>query len=357
MSDERLSQEEINALLNNDMSDEITPMEEDALGEIGNIAFGSGATALSLLLNKKVKLTTPTVEISTMERLIKEHPTPCVAAEVAYVKGLFGTNLLLLEIMDAAVIADLMQGGDGTDPRLELGEMELSAIGEAMNQMIGKAATSMSSLFNRRVEIAPPKTRILDLDEAGEIDKELAEDKKIIKISFRLEVADLIDSSLMLVIPFVFGREMACSMLKSSSLEKETVTAGGDYGGKTFNQTIRPLAAQAASVERESVTVQPVQFSHISPAPPVPDKSNLNLLLDVPLQISVELGSTRMKIKEILDLGMGSVVELDRLAGEPVDVLVNGKIFAKGEVVVIDENFGIKITDIVSPMARLNNLQ
>lgn len=355
MSDERLSQEEINALLN-DMSEEITPMERDALGEIGNIAFGSGATALSLLLSKKVKLTTPTVEITTMEKLIKEHPTPCVAAEVAFVKGLSGTNLLLLEIVDAAIIADLMQGGDGTNPRLELGEMELSAIGEAMNQMIGKASTSMSSLFNRRVEIAPPNTRILDLDEAGEIDKELAEDKKIIKISFRLEVSNLIDSSLMLVIPFVFGREMACSMLKSSSVEKDTMTTD-DYTEKTFNQSIQPLVAQAAGAERGSVSVQPVKFSPISSTPSVSDKSNLNLLLDVPLQISVELGSTRMKIKEILDLGMGSVVELDRLAGEPVDILVNGKIFAKGEVVVIDENFGIKITDIVSPMARVNNLQ
>jgi len=353
VSDERLSQEEINALLN-DVSEEITPMEKDALGEIGNIAFGSGATALSLLLSKKVKLTTPVVEITTMKKLIKEHPTPCVAAEVAYIKGLEGTNLLLLEIVDAAIIADLMQGGDGTDPRMELGEMELSAIGEAMNQMVGKASTSMSSLFDRRVEIAPPNTRILDLDEAEQIDKELSEDKKIIKISFRLEVSNLIDSSLMLVIPFVFGREMACSMLKSSSVGKETA---GAYAEKTPQQPVQPQPPGAAGAEGGSVSVQPVQFSSISSTTSAQDKSNLNLLLDVPLQISVELGSTRMKIKEILDLGMGSVVELDRLAGEPVDILVNGKIFAKGEVVVIDENFGIKITDIVSPITRVNNLQ
>ena len=175
MSNERLSQEEINALLNDGLIDsqeneeneedyesmEITEIERDALGEIGNIAFGSGATALSLLLNKRVKITTPTVSVAVMEELVKEHPTPCVAAAVAYVKGLNGTNLLLLQIPDAAVIADLMQGGDGSEPKLELGEMEISAIGEAMNQMIGKAATSMSPQYQGGD--CPLKTQILNL--------------------------------------------------------------------------------------------------------------------------------------------------------------------------------------------------
>lgn len=351
MSNERLSQEEINALLNDEPA-EITPMEKDALGEIGNIAFGSGATALSLLLNKKVKLTTPTVTITSMRRLIKEHPTPCVAAEVGYVKGLQGTNLLLLEIPDAAVIADLMQGGDGSDPKMELGEMEISAIGEAMNQMIGKAATSMSSLFDTRVEIAPPKTQILDLDEAEQIDEALSDDRKIAKVSFRLEITKLVDSSLMLIIPLTLGQEMAKSLLKSEDERPAPAVATG----QTAEERLQPPVETGRSGE-ERVAVQPVQFAPISSVPASHDKSNLNLLLDVPLQISVELGSTKMRIKEILDLGMGSIVELDRLAGEPVDVLVNGKIFARGEVVVIDENFGVKITDIVSPIARVNNLQ
>ncbi|NLY88912.1 MAG: flagellar motor switch phosphatase FliY [Firmicutes bacterium] len=352
MSNERLSQEEINALLNDDPV-EITPMEKDAMGEIGNIAFGSGATALSLLLNKRVKLTTPTVTITTMRQLIKEHPTPCVAAEVAYIKGLQGTNLLLLEIEDAAVIADLMQGGDGSAPKMELEEMEISAIGEAMNQMIGKASTSMSSLFNTRVEIAPPKTRILDLDEAEQIDEALSDNRKIAKISFRLEINKLVDSSLMLIIPLDLGREMAASLLKEEEKPEPAVTPGPDLHEE---EGLQPLVGPVKSQEEEAI-IQPVQFAPISPSQSPQEKSNLNLLLDVPLQISVELGSTRMRIKEILELGMGSIVELDRLAGEPVDVLVNGKIFARGEVVVIDENFGIKITDIVSPVARINNLQ
>jgi flagellar motor switch protein FliN/FliY len=352
VSNERLSQEEINALLN-DEPVEITEMEKDALGEIGNISFGSGATALSLLLNKKVKLTTPTVTITIMQQLIKEHPTPCVAAEVAYNKGMQGTNLLLLEIPDAAVIADLMQGGDGAEPKMELEEMEISAIGEAMNQMIGKAATSMSSLFNTRVEIAPPKTQILNLDEAEQIDEALANDRKIVKVSFRLEIEQLVDSSLMLIIPLEVGRNMAASLLKNE--EKPAPVAASV---PEEEEGLQPLTTTVKVEEEEETVIQPVQFGPVSSGEASrEEKSNLNLLLDVPLQISVELGSTKMRIKEILDLGMGSIVELDRLAGEPVDVLVNGKIFARGEVVVIDENFGIKITDIVSPVARLNNLQ
>jgi flagellar motor switch protein FliN/FliY len=367
VSNDRLSQEEINALLNDGLIDsqeneeneedyesmEITEIERDALGEIGNIAFGSGATALSLLLNKRVKITTPTVSVAVMEELVKEHPTPCVAAAVAYVKGLNGTNLLLLQIPDAAVIADLMQGGDGSEPKLELGEMEISAIGEAMNQMIGKAATSMSSLFNTRVEIAPPKTQVLQLSEAAQIDASLADSSRVMKVSFRLEIEKLVDSVLMLVIPLDMGREMAKSLLKNNEVEKP---AAAPAASPEKEEELQPLTEAVKGVEEEAV-IQPVQFAPVASAGSAQEKSNLNLLLDVPLQISVELGSTRMRIKEILELGMGSIVELERLAGEPVDVLVNGKIFAKGEVVVIDENFGIKITDIVSPVDRLNNLQ
>ena len=259
----------------------------------------------------------------------------------------------MLQIPDAAVIADLMQGGDGSEPKMELGEMEISAIGEAMNQMIGKAATSMSSLFNTRVEIAPPKTQVLQLAEAAQIDESLSNSSRVLKISFRLEIDKLIDSVLMLIIPLELGREMAKSLLKNNEVEKP---AAVDASVPEEEEELLPLTKAVKDGEEETV-IQPVQFAPVASGGAAQEKSNLNLLLDVPLQISVELGSTRMRIKEILELGMGSIVELDRLAGEPVDVLVNGKIFAKGEVVVIDENFGIKITDIVSPVDRLNNLQ
>lgn len=351
MASEMLSQEEIDALLKDDSS-EITSAEEDALGEIGNIAFGSGSTALSLLLNRRVELNTPTVDVTNMRQLIVDHPTPCVCAEVDYLTGLKGSNLLLVEIPDAAIIADLMLGGDGIDPKMKLGEMELSAIGEAMNQMIGKASTAMSSMFDMRVEIAPPKTSILDLNDAEQVNELFSEENKIVRIHFRLIIEGLVNSKIMLIIPYDFAREMALNLIKKGSDGRDEETLQQAQVAASMPEPARSMPGGGGPQ-----TVQPVQFGPITPSPVPRGGGNLNLLLDVPLQVSVELGNTRMKIKEILDLGIGSVIELDRLAGEPVDILVNGKLIAKGEVVVIDENFGVKITDIVSPLERVNNLQ
>ncbi|HEY8391141.1 MAG TPA: flagellar motor switch phosphatase FliY [Capillibacterium sp.] len=351
MANEMLSQEEINALLKEDLP-ELSSLERDALGEIGNIAFGSGSTALSLLLNRRVELNTPTVELSEMGELIRKYPTPCVAASVDYQKGLKGTNLLLIQMKDAAVIADLMLGGDGTKPRMELGDMEMSAIGEAMNQMIGKASTSMSSLFELRVEIAPPRTKLLSIQNIKEFSEQFGQNNLVVVIYFRLVIEGLVDSQLMLVIPYAFAREMAATLIdknQPSPVENKSGEPPKASGMKPLSKEVKSSATDAS--------VRPVQFGSINSANHYEEPGNLNLLLDVPLEISVELGSTKMRIKEILELGIGSVIELDRLAGEMVDILVNGKLIAKGEVVVIDENFGVKITDIISPFERVNNLQ
>lgn len=350
MGNDMLSQEEINALLNEEVL-ELTPLERDALGEIGNIAFGSGATALSLLLNRRVELNTPTVELAQMKKLINEHPIPFVAAEVDYLKGLEGTNLLMIKLQDAAVIADLMMGGDGAHPKKDLNEMDLSAIGEALNQMIGKASTSMSSLFNLRVEIAPPRTMVSSMEGVEEISSHFNENQPVLVIHFRLVIQNLVDSKIMLIIPYDLGREMAHSLInKNSPVNKEEVVQE-----KPVIMEKRQTGGK--QMDTSNPNVRPIQFEVLNPVSTNQDPKNLNLLLDVSLEISVQLGSTKMRIKEILDLGIGSVIELDRMAGEFVDILVNGKLIAKGEVVVIDENFGVKITDIVSPMERVNNLQ
>jgi flagellar motor switch protein FliN/FliY len=350
MSNEMLSQEEINALLNEEAV-ELTPLERDALGEIGNISFGSGATALSLLLNRRVELNTPNVELSELSELIRKYPKPCLVAEVDYTTGLKGTNLLLFQMHDAAVIADLMLGGDGTSPNMELGDMEISAISEAMNQMIGKASTSMSSLFELRVEIAPPRTRVLSMKNLEEFSSQFIENNLVVVVNFRLVIEGLVDSQIMLVIPYPFAREMAKTLID--------VDEQAPMEGKMAEQLKGNPRKPEGRVEPKMAdgSVRPIQFGTLESTPPLEGPGNLNLLLDVPLEISVELGSTKMRIKEILELGIGSVIELDRLAGELVDILVNGKLIAKGEVVVIDENFGVKITDIVSPFERVNNLQ
>ncbi len=405
MSRQILSQEEINALLNDsDSNQQLTPLQKDALGEIGNISYGSASTALSEILNKRVEIDTPTVFVTTQDELKEQHPLPYVIIEVEYTSGLLGTNLLILKVKDAAIIADLMMGNDGLNPNEQLEDMELSAIAEAMNQMAGTAATSLSTLFTKRVEINPPLVKVIDFRDESPIVKEQGTEEKIVVVSFKLTIQDLTDSEMMLVVSYPFGVEMAESMIKATGLNSAkppAPTVSEDTPPpqpqpvqqpistpQPAPQPIRnempsspgvgisrpvepigygsppppPIAASPRNINygqevHQQVMVQSAQFAPLGSAKSSKEASNIGLILDVPLQVTVELGNTRMRIKEILELGVGSIIELDKLAGDPVDIYVNGKLIAKGEVVVIDENFGIKVTDIISPIERANTLQ
>lgn len=391
-----LTQEEINALLKGDEGDsaQLTPMQKDALGEIGNISYGTASTALSELLNKRVVIDTPTVTLTTQKGLKEQHPIPYVLVEVDYKKGLTGSNVLILKVSDAAVIADLMMGKDGANPKQNLEQIELSAVGEAMNQMVGNAATSLSTLFRQRIDVDPPRIKVVDLADTESIVRGLDLDSQVIVVSFKLQIDGLVDSELMLVIPYELAIELADKLIAETQAAASSATASvapavtaiPDQGNLSetpvYEQPIPPQPSQpimepVVNVQpvnaaptpapvnysknrtevKTPVMVQPAQFGPIGNAKTGKETGNIGLILDVPLQVTVELGGTRMKIKDILDLGIGSIIELDKLAGDPVDVYVNGKMIAKGEVVVIDENFGIKITDIISPIERANTLQ
>ncbi|MBP1991328.1 flagellar motor switch phosphatase FliY [Paenibacillus eucommiae] len=435
-----LSQEEIDALLRQ-TSDEmpeskssfstlrveefLTPLEQDALGEIGNITFGSAATALSTLLGKKVDITTPKVSIIAKEELQAEFPQPHVAVHVNYVDGFDGINLLVIRKRDAQVIADLMMGGNGTGGLEELSEIHISAVQEAMNQMMGSSATSMSTIFNRFVNISPPGINILNLSQG---EGTLPDEDIFIKVSFHLAIGDLIDSTIMQLLPVKFAKEMV-SILMGDTSEPEEIPAKPPaaaapsappaaaapsappappqqeaftpppgvpmheqpmyqqpmyeqpmyqqpmyqqpmYGqqppmgqpGQPMYPPQQPMYQQppapSNAMPNRNVNVQPVQFGNLQNGTlPLVDETNLNLLLDIPLKVTVELGRTHKVIKDILELSQGSIIELDKLAGEPVDILVNNKLIAKGEVVVIDENFGVRVTDIVNQWERIQKLQ
>lgn len=414
-----LSQEEIDALLRQTsddgtfgggggsgtphVDDYLSSLEQDALGEIGNITFGSAATALSTLLGKKVDITTPKVSVVARDELEREFPQPHVAVHVNYVDGFHGVNLLVIQTRDAQVIADLMMGGDGTGQQgAELSEIHVSAVQEAMNQMMGSSATSMSTIFNRFVNISPPGIDIMHLS-AGE--GNLPNEDVFIKISFRLTIGDLIDSSIMQLLPVPFAKEMVAILMGGgSSVNDEPVrekppsappahTPPAPRQQETYSPPVQapqsyptmeqpmpqyqqpqyqqpmyqqpmyaqPMVQHPASyggMPNRNVNVQPVQFSSLH-TPPLgqTEETNLNLLLDIPLKVTVELGRTHKVIKDILELSQGSIIELDKLAGEPVDILVNNKLIAKGEVVVIDENFGVRVTDIVNQWERIQKLQ
>lgn len=412
-SKDYLSQEEIDALLRQSSSDPeestetaltasneevlesyLSSIEQDALGEIGNITFGSAATALSTLLGKKVDITTPTVTLVRKSELGDVFPKPHVAVSVEYVDGFEGINSLVIRTKDAQVIADLMLGGEGTVLNDELNEIHISAVQEAMNQMMGSSATSMSTIFNRMVNISPPGIDILDVASGDGVDHLPSEDV-MIKISFHLTIGDLIDSTIMQLLPISFAKQMVATLMGGSELEAPPAAPAPTAAPAAVQQPTTAPAQGMATNEvpqqqqvnvppvvhqqpqevyaqpmvgydmpnqnmniNRNVNVQPVQFANFNQGNhPQTDGTNLNLLLDIPLKVTVELGRTQKQIKDILELSQGSIIELDKLAGEPVDILVNNKLIAKGEVVVIDENFGVRVTDIVSQWDRIQKLQ
>lgn len=388
------SNEEASSVLSDDL---LSSMEKDALGEIGNISMGSAATTLSVLLGHKVNITTPTVSVDTMSTIQNQYPMPYLVVEVGYVIGINGNNILAIQASDASIIADLMMGGDGLNPQEELNDIHMSAVGEAMNQMMGTVATSLSTMFNKKIDISPPKVNLIDLGAEDKITDLVNNDEPVVKTSFRMEVDGLIDSEIMQILPLDVAKEMV-SFLMGGSAEAEAQEAPApapepapvaaapataapapqpaapqyaappqpQYAAPTQQPqyTAPPMGAQpvyappayANNVVSSGVPVQNAQFAPLTNEPVEVNAANISLIQDVPLQVTVELGRTKKSIREILEFSTGSIIELDKLAGEPVDIHVNGQLTAKGEVVVIDENFGVRITEIVSPMERVQSL-
>jgi flagellar motor switch protein FliN len=424
MSNEMLSQDEIDALLSGsdildvlsdvNLDEHLSAMEKDALGEIGNISFGSSATALSTLLNQKVDITTPEVTVLLKSKLVDEFPHPYVAIQVSYTEGFSGTNLLVIKQSDAAIIADLMLGGDGKNPDNLMGEIQMSAVQEAMNQMMGSAATSMSTIFSKRVDISPPSIDILNVSQGEGTDK-IPKDDLFVKVSFRLKIGDLIDSNIMQLLQLDFAKSLVGELLNptaettqeiyepvntASSLQQQMPSGGyqgqhesieqqngsmgmnqAPYGSGQWGQQEQSYFQESYPVNNQmpirstnqptnpqhfgsnhplgvQPNVQPAMFSNFEPYHlQETEAKNLDMLLDIPLQVTVELGRTKRSVKEILELTPGSIIELDKLAGEPVDIHINNRLIAKGEVVVIDENFGVRVTDIISQSDRLRKLK
>lgn len=404
-----LSQEEIDALMNqsesnsgedndndpvsdsSDTENQLTAEEIDVLGEVGNIAMGSAATALYTILDEKVEITAPKVEVMSFSNISEQYHKPCVMVDVEYVAGLQGVNLLVIQKEDAAIIADLMMGGDGSDPDIELSEIHISAVGEAMNQMMGSASTAMSTIIDDVVNISPPTAEYLKMDKALDSDKFFSVDETLVAISFNLKVGDLIDSQFQQLSTLSFTKNLVRKLTTTEDAlsskeqnyedapdEEVMTTIEQDNHVKADQQEEQEQPAQSAGsakqdqsqqasaqmdksslsgqVKQDPVGVKKASFPDFDESEGQTLPQNIELVKDVPLQATVRLGKARMKIKDILDLGEGSIIELDKLAGETVDLLVNGKLIAKGEVVVIDENFGFRVKDIVSPGERLSSI-
>jgi len=372
MSD-MLSQDEIDALLrgtpsndepqDSDAEEILDDMEIDALGEVGNISLGNSATALSALLNQKVEITTPHVRMISMEELRSRYPIPHVALRVGYTEGFKGENVLILTQRDASVIANLMMGGDGViDESLEMEPIALSAVQEAMNQMMGAAATSMSTVFSMRIDISPPAVEIFDFSQDKSIVDSFSLWESMVIIEFDLKIGTMIDSKIVQLAPLDFSKQLIQKLFSASTTQQAEPAPQATAQAQPEQPQAKPTPAPA--MEQRTVVpppepkatpvgVSPVQFSQLGEMEVEGTPGNIGMLYDVPLNVTVELGRTRRSVRDILELTQGSVIELDKLAGEPVDVLVNNKLIATGEVVVIEENFGVRITEIVNTKERL----
>ena len=446
--DGMLSQEEINALFSNMddgpasgesaavsggetmgagaplAGDVLSDIEKDAIGEISNISMGTAATTLNALVGQSVNITTPTVSYSVWGDLAKDFQTrPCVALQLGYKEGLDGNNILVLKEQDVLIITDLMMGGDGKNViDTEINELHLSAISEAMNQMMGSSATSLSTMINQKIDILPPVAKVISFDSDLDLDPNFIM-PEFIKVSFKLTIGDLVNSEIMQLYPIDFASKlynMFSGQGEDTTKEPEpSVPSQPDMGmpqqtpqmnmnsqmgmpqmnmdpsqmqmgmnpqmmgmpqmnmgmpqmnmnpqmGMGMPQmNMDPSQMQMGmnpqmmgmpygmpyqmpyGMPQEQANVQQAQFQpFINPISPAQMQENIDLIMDVPLEITVELGKTTRSIKDILEFAPGSIIELNKIAGEPIDVLVNGKYVAKGEVVVIEESFAIRVTEI-----------
>lgn len=343
--------------VNNETSKYFTDEERDILGEIGNICMGNASTSFSKLLQKPVTITTPSVHVVNASDMAKSFALPYIALKVKFVNGIDGDNILIMSIKDAMIIADIMMGNQGVNSgdRNRLNEIEISAVSEAMNQMIASSATSMSTMFQKSIDISIPETVISYEDNDGYKLFEGVQDK-IIKIDFQMSVGDLINSSIVQILSIDTGKSIINTMLNDKNGFREGSTDHKYDDTSLDNQNIQAVSESNVKETKRNYNVSDALLMPLTQDTSVKKSNNIDLILDVPLEISVVLGRTKKNVNEILNLGTGSLVELEKLAEEPVDILVNGKQIATGEVVVVNENFGVRITAILSNAERVKNL-
>ena len=350
MSNKFLSQDEIDALLkmNDDISEteKIDDVARDVLGEVGNISMSNAATALSTLLNRKVNITTPKVDVVPINHITETFEMPYVLLQIRFDEGFVGSNALLMDIKDASIISSILMGGDGSNPNEELSEIELSAVSEVMNQMMGSASTALATMFDRRVNITPPVVKIIGHNEDLEI--EGLEKDEVVRIAFRMVVDDLIDSEIMQLYSMETAEQIISQMMGDTEETVEEVVE---------EEKAPELELVKEKPKEEAIEVSKPKFNKLSEKEGIKGKSNIDMIMDVPLELDVILGRSRKSIKDILSFEPGSIIELNEVVEEPLDIFVNGKLIAKGEVVVIDEKFGIRVTNILSAKERVKKLR
>ncbi len=374
-----------------DTNVEFSSYEIDAVGEILNISMGAAATAVSELLNAKVWITTPEVSVAKVADLNYTRLEPAICVKIVYVAGITGVNMMVLKQDDVQLILNQLMGNPLViSPDFEFDELNISAVSEVMNQMMGASATALSDLLGTSVDISTPTPYIIEKTNFCELSN-LDPSETIVAVTFNLNVDGVMNSEFMSIMSVELAKTLSGKMMESFQAPEEEeapAPAPAAPAPAPAAQPAAPAAAPAPSAmpPQQPMYPQPQQAAYPAPPapgygyppqyaaygaypPPVPpvniqnaqlhqfdnvdyglqgdQQENLKLLMGVPLEISVEIGTAKRKVKDILDFTQGTIIELERQAGAPVDVVVNGNLIARGDVVVIDDNFAVRITEIV----------
>ncbi len=329
MNDLTLSQEEIEALLNRTEEEESGGNVSELVPELTKLLYAAMLAASSMLevsLGVDVEIQSP-VDASMAETTQSElvvTPVQCSG------EGLEGQMHLILSVLSARQLVNLIRGmsSDATT----LTETETATLAEVIEDMVGEFTNHLSSVTGKTISMEAGETFVLEEGEYGTIHEQIS---PCLQLAYPLRLGET---------PAIYLEHWVNTSL-AEYLDEVTQAPPPKPG------TAAPTAASAPTVE-----VKPADFGQLSPGAETAQRSNLDMLYDIPLEITVELGRTCRNVRDVLSLGSGSVLELEKVAGEPVDVVVNGKLLAKGEVVVIDENFGVRITEIVTQAERVRRL-
>ena len=375
-----------------------SPMEIDAIGEIMNISLGASATAVSNMLDHRVDITTPSVSVVPIEEFTLGELEPAIGIEIKYVSGLEGSNIMLLKRHDVKTIVEILMGTEISDEEFEFNDLTISAVCEVMNQMMGAASTALSDFLGRSVNISTPQSFTLDDLDQFEREHFQYDSGMVVVAKFMLSIENVLKSEFVNVMSVDLARELIAGFgvdlsdgegkgakseeevkpepstggAKLSQEEIERLMSGGapsapppasSGSGKLSQEEIERLMSGGApsapppassgsgklSQEPRVINTKPVQLPPLDVADKIGQEQaqNLELIMSVPLEVSVEIGRTRRKVEDILTFSKGSLVVLDKLAGDQVDLFVNGLCVARGDVVVIDDNFGIRITEVL----------
>ncbi len=329
----------------------LSSIEKDTIGEIMNISMGSAATALSTMLSRKVSITAPEVKDVTIEDYNFDVLIPSVCAEVRYVEGLDGSNFMIMKMPDVKSIVRILTNMDIPSDGDILDEMHISAVGEIMNQMMGSSSTALANFFGHNINISIPE--VFEVDVLKEKIKDLNMDS-FVMVKFRFTIEEVLDSEVFSLLPLEFTKELVGKMLNGSSSSKSKENSEGAKSSSKPEPSSKSQVRKMSEKKNQEnpVNVKPLKLSNFEeeqvPASREYSQPSFDLIMDVPLEITVEIGHARKLVKEILEIQQGHIIELDKQAGDPVDIIVNGQLLARGDVVVVDDNFGVRITEIVS---------